>query len=161
MAVNKAAPSDESESAAPARHQTARETISYGSGFGFLAGMFLPPGMMFLGVDLHLENLPLVLAVAIFVGSPLVGWLLLWWLFTVGVESFGRPAMAYVNTVLFMITFAVVGWFAGYAMSGWSVIGGVVGAVGLALPNFFLFHSKREYLYGEDGAMTNDSGSPE
>ena len=126
-----------------------------------MAGMFLPVGLMYFGADLHLEDLSLAFAVGIFVGSPFVGWGFMWWLFTVGVESFGRPAMAYVNTVLFMITFALVGWIAGYAMSGWSVIGGVFGAVGLALPNFFLFYSKREYLYGEDGAMPKNKRSPE
>jgi hypothetical protein len=62
--------------------------------------------------------------------------------------------MAYVNTVLFMITFAVVGWIAGYVMSGWSVIGGAFGSVGLVLPNFFLFYSRREYLYGEEPAQS-------
>ena len=38
-----------------------------------MAGMFLPAGLMYLGVDFNLEDLPLALAVAIFVGSPFIG----------------------------------------------------------------------------------------
>lgn len=142
------------------RRQTARETISYGSGFGFLAGMAIPVGLMSLGVNLHLEDISLLVAVSIFVGSPFVGMVLLWWLFAVGVKVFGRPTMAYVNTVLFLATFAVLGWTAGRMFSSGSLIGGVFGAVGLVAPNFFLFYSRRDYLYGEDVANAESLENP-
>jgi hypothetical protein len=80
----------------------------------------------------------------------------MWWLYTVGVKSIGRPAMAYVNTVLFMIAFAVAGWFAGYVLSGWNVIVGVCGAFGLVILNAPLFYAKRDYLHGEEAAEKSE-----
>jgi len=143
------------------KHQTAHDTISYGSGFGFLAGMSLPVGLMSLGVDFHLEELPLFVAVSIFVGSPFVGMVLLWWLFSVGVRIFGRPTMAYVNTALSLATFAALGWIAGSMATGGNLLGSICGAVGLFTPNFFLFYSKREYLYGEEASNVESAESPD
>ena len=146
---------------APEKHQTARDTIGFGGGFGFLAGMFLPVGLMHVGVDLHLEDLPLALAVLIFVGSPFVVWSFALLLFTAGVKVLGRPAMAYVYTGLLLITFAVAGWVAGYFLTDKSVVAGVFGAVCLVLPNFFLLYSKREYLYGDEADTDQQFDGPD
>ena len=77
MTLKLAAPAEQAEDSATTKHQAARDTIALGSGLGFLIGMFLPVGLMYLDVGFDLGDLPLTLAVAIFVGSPFVGWELL------------------------------------------------------------------------------------
>ena len=64
--------------------------------------------------------------------------------------------MAYVNTALLLILIAVGGWVAGYVLTGGNVVAGDFGAVGLVMPNIFLFYSRRDYLYGEEAVTEQE-----
>jgi predicted permease len=132
------------------KHKSIRDTIGYGAGHGFLYGMFLPAGLMEIGKDANLA-----VTMLIFIGSPFLCMIVMWFVYRLGVKLFGRPVMEFANVAQLMIMFAIVGGVAGYYI-GRSVVAGVFGAFGLAVPNAALFYSRREFLFGESSESESE-----